>query len=127
MMRRAVLELKSLHRDAAELGSDEEVLVSRVFFHLRVSGEAPRRLAADVRQRVREDHASTPLEITRPIDYRGPLNYAAFRRCVEAYYRRLVSGATGDRSQARALQARDQIIGAPMNFSFDIPDDPSVW
>jgi hypothetical protein len=123
-MRRAVLELKSLHRDAAEL-SDEDVVVSRVFFHLRVSGEAPRRLAADVRQRVREDHGSTSLEITRPIDYRGPLNYAAFRRCVEAYYRRLVSGAAGDRS--RALQSRDQIIGAPMNFSFDIPDDPSVW
>lgn len=124
-MRRAVLELKSLLRDAAELGSDEEVVVSRVFFHLRVSGEAPRRLAADVRQRVRDGHASTPLEITRPIDYRGPLNYAAFRRCVEAYYRRLVPGVAAERPPATSHGARDQIIGAPMNFSFDIPDDPS--
>ena len=124
-MRRGVLELRSLHRDAAALGSDDDVVVSRVFFHLRVSGEAPRSLAADVRQRVRGDDASTPLEITRPIDYRGPLNYAAFRRCVEAYYRRLVDAAPAERSPAREL--RDQIIGAPMNFSFDISDDPSVW
>jgi hypothetical protein len=127
MMRRGILELKSLHRDAAELGSNDDVVVSRVFFHLWVSGEAPRRLAADVRHPVPGDHAATPLEITRPIDYRGPLNYAAFRRCVEAYYRRLVDGAPAERSPGGALRARDQIIGAPINFSFDIPDDPSLW
>ena len=126
-MRRAVLELKSLHRDAAELGSGEDVVVSRVFFHLRVSGEAPRRLAADVRQHVHDSHASTALEITRPLDYQGPLNYAAFRRCVEAYYRRLVSGASAERPSASTRGPRDQVIGAPMNFSFEIPDDPSVW
>jgi len=126
-MRRAVLELKSLHRDAAELGSDEDVVVSRVFFHLRVSGEAPRRLTADVRQIAREAHPGAPLEVGRPIDYRGPFNYAAFRRCVEAYYRRLVGGPVADSPHGDSRRTRDHVIGAPMNFSFEIPDDPSVW
>lgn len=81
-------------QDSQDYGSDDEHMVSRVFFDLDVDGVRHTGLHADVKQPVGGSFDDGPLEVSRPFGYNGPLSYETFRRAIEQYYRGLV-GATG--------------------------------
>jgi len=85
---------RELLQDSQDLGSDDEHMVSRVFFDFEFEGAAHRGLHADIKQPVGSSYATAPLEVSKPANYKGPFNYAAFRNAVEAYYRGFV-GAQG--------------------------------
>jgi hypothetical protein len=77
---------KCIH-DSQEYGSNDEYMVSRVFFDIEVDGENKGEFSTDVKQAVGGDYETTPLEVDIPKDYKGPLRYRAFRKAVEDYYR----------------------------------------
>jgi len=93
-MATATLHLKELIQDSQDYGSDDEHMVSRVFFDLEVDGVRHEGLYADVKQPVGSSFESDNLEVSKPVGYKGPFNYEAFRAVVEEYYRRLI-GAQG--------------------------------
>ncbi len=85
-------------QDSQEYGSDDEHMVSRVFFTLNYEGVVYEGLYVDIKQAVGADFESAPLEVGTPQGYKGPFNHETFRRAAEEYYRTLV-GSTGSAIQ----------------------------
>ncbi len=85
-------------QDSQDFGSDDEHMVSRVFFTIEVEGNSYPDLYCDLKQTVGSNFESGPIEVGIPqgAKYSGPFNYAAFREAVEQYYRSNVgSSGTG--------------------------------
>src|SRR5437667_4113784 len=106
-MGKARVMFQELVQDSQEYGSDDEHMVSRVFFDLEVDGKLHRSLSADVKQAVGSAFEKEGLEVSKPSKYSGPFNYGRFREVVEAYYRSQVgSKASGIRLGAGAKDIR---------------------
>ncbi len=104
MAKAAVTFFKCI-QDSPEYGSDDDHMVSRVFFKLEIEGRAPINLEADIKQAVGSDFENGPIEISRQpyrergmwgirwprllLGYTGPFNYRAFREYAGKYYRSL--------------------------------------
>jgi len=86
--------LQQLIQDSQDYGSDDEHMVSRVFFDLEADGKKYQGLYANIKQTVGAPFETGPLEVASPVGYKGPFDYSAFQKIVEDYYRRLV-GAKG--------------------------------
>ena len=87
-------------QDSQDYGSDDEHMVSRVFFDLKVGGKVYPGLHADLKQVVGSSYETGDIEVGRPEGYRGPFNHMAFRDAAERYFRSLVgSTASGIRIQ----------------------------
>lgn len=83
-------------QDSQNFGSDDDHMVSRVFFSLEINGQNFKNLHADIKQLVGSDYESGPIEVGHPEGYEGHFNYQAFRDEVEMYYRSMVgSGGSG--------------------------------
>jgi hypothetical protein len=74
-------------QDSQDYGSNDEHMVSRMFFDLEIGGKRYPGLYVDIKQSVGGDFEKTPLEVGTLQGYNGPLNYTAFREEAEAYYR----------------------------------------
>ena len=90
---KARIQFTKCIQDSQEYGSDNEYMVSRVFFTLDAGGKKYE-LQSDVKQVVGGKFEETPLEVSPPKDYKGPLDFSVFSGEVEKYYRELI-GATG--------------------------------
>lgn len=121
--------LKRLVQDSQDYGSDDEHMVSRVFFDLEVDGARQPDLYADLKQAVGGDSESSLIEVSAPVGYRGPLNYNAFRDGVERYYRGLVGAqGSGIRIQgASDVRMRDNEFIQPGAFEFDVEGAGGGW
>ena len=93
-MAKVKISFKKCIQDSQEFGSNDEHMVSRVFFNVEIDGENKGEFFADVKQTVGGNYETTPLEIGIPKDYKGPLSYQPFRQAVEDYYRSQV-GSSG--------------------------------
>ena len=93
-MSKAKIHFQRLIQDSQDYGSDDEHMVSRVFFQIDIDGQVHPNLYADVKQTVGSSFEEGPLEVSRPVGYRGPFDHAVFSTVVEHYYRGLV-GASG--------------------------------
>lgn len=92
----ATVTFRKCIQDSQEFGSDDEHMVSRIFFDLDLNDQVYRDLYVDAKQTVGGNFEDTPLEISAPRGYTGPFNHQAFRDAVETYYRSLVgSGGRG--------------------------------
>lgn len=114
-----------------ELGSNDEHMVSRVFFDLLVGQEAHRDLYADIKQTVGTSYETAPLEVSFPQGFRGRLSYDQFRRHVEAYYRRAI-GSTGmgiHVSGGASITMRNNNFAFPMVVDIEVDEntEPSGW
>jgi len=70
-----------------EYGTDDEHMVSRVYFDIEIEEKPQRGLYVDVKQGVGSSFEGGPIEVSFPSGYKGPINYSAFRDEVELYYR----------------------------------------
>lgn len=84
-------------QDSQEYGSDDENMVSRVFFSIEVNGKqwSDKVYQADLKQMVGGEFAKNPIEVSLPYDssgefYSGPMNCELFRTGAESYFRNLV-------------------------------------
>jgi hypothetical protein len=73
-------------QNSQDLGTDQDHMVSQVFFDVEVDGTRQVDLCADIKQSVGSAYETEPLEVSRPKGLRGPLNYAVFREKTEQYY-----------------------------------------
>jgi hypothetical protein len=108
-------------QDSQEIGSDDEHMVSRVFFSLEVGKRNFDNLFVNIKQPVGSNYEDFPFEVESPKGIDGPFNYEAFRNAVETYYRELV-GSQGSmikivNSNVRMMNNR---IEKRRIFNFDI-------
>ncbi len=73
-------------QDSQELGSNDEFMVSRVFFSLEVSRSLYKDLYANLKQTVGSDYTERNIEVGPPIGYNGPFNHEAFAEAARQYY-----------------------------------------
>lgn len=86
----ATVTFKKIIQDSQDFGSDDEHMVSRVFFDLEVDGAKYPDLYADIKQTIGAQFEAGPLEVSPPHGYSGPFNFEAFRKEVEECFREQV-------------------------------------
>lgn len=119
-------------QDSQDYGSDEEHMVSRVFFTLEVEGRRYDGLHVDVKQTVGSSYEDGPIEVSSPkgASYRGPFNHEAFGAAVEKYYRTLVgSTASGIRigGGARNIRMRNNTFQRQQVVEFEVSGADVSW
>jgi hypothetical protein len=121
-LQRARVTFNRCVQDSQKYGSNDEFMVSRVFFTFETGGRGYRNLYADVKQRVGSSYESGPLEVSAPAGYEGPFNYCAFRDAAEKYYRSLVgSQAKGVHIEGGSnIRMRNNTFSKEMQEEFDV-------
>jgi hypothetical protein len=118
-------------QDSQDYGSDDEHMVSRVFFSLEVSGKKYDGLYVDIKQAVGSSYETGPIEVGSPrgARYRGPFNHQAFSQGVEKYFRSLVgSGGKAIRvSGATNIRMRNNRLVRPMTIEFEVSGTEVAW
>lgn len=124
----AVVTFTRLIQDSQEFGSDDEHMVSRVFFTLKVGDSDYPALHADVKQTVGAAFDS-PLEVSAPRGYRGPMNHAEFRKAVDSYFRGLVgpTATSGLRLKGSMTRMRHNTFHTTTTAEFDVPPGQAGW
>ena len=108
--------------DSQDYGSDDQYIVSRVFFSLWCEGVRYSGLHADIKHPVDGDFETDPLEITLPHGYEGQISPEGFRRAVGQYYRLLVGRGVelGFQDRTGMFKMRDNIFLGPRSFKFPL-------
>jgi hypothetical protein len=117
-------------QDSQEYGSNDEHMVSRVFFDLLVDGKPRGSFHADVKLVVGGSFETDALEVGRPAGYRGPFDQARFADAVTRYIRGLVgSGGRGIRlgPGVSNIRMRNNTFAMPAPFSFEASSDSAGW
>lgn len=131
-MTKARVTFNKCIQDSQDYGSDEEHMVSRVFFTLELGDRRYDGLYVDVKQTVGSSYEDGPIEVSSPkgTSYRGPFNYDAFAAAVEKYYRTLVgSTARGIRigSGARNIRMRNNTFQRQEVVEFEVTGTDVSW
>jgi hypothetical protein len=128
-MARAKVTFERLIQDSQDYGSDDEHMVSRVFFSLEVEGKEHQGLYANIKQPVGSSFETAPLEISKPVGYQGPFNHAAFSAATERYYRALVGAAgRGIRIDGgNNIRMRNNTFVQPGTAEFEIKASGGPW
>jgi hypothetical protein len=118
----AIVHFRELIQDSQNYGSDEENMVSRVFFDLQVDDKKYPGAYANIKQTVGAA-ASDPMEVSPPAGYTGLFDHQRFQTEVEKYFRSLVrtSGVsirTGP--GARNVRMRDCRHRKAVSVSFEV-------
>lgn len=116
-------------QDAQELGSNDEFMVSRIFFSLQFPDKRMDDLFVDIKLAVGDQFEGGSVEVGKPQGYSGPINYSAFRDAVEKYYRHLV-GSTGKgicTAGAANVRMYSNIFSIPMTAEIDIDEGTGGW
>lgn len=116
-------------QDSQDYGSDDEHMVSRVFFTFEFGGQKYD-LYADIKQTVGANYEEGDIEVMSPAGYEGPFNYQAFRDAAEKYYRGLV-GPSGTGINIRGgsnIGMRNNLFsGNIMVIEFEIGGSATAW
>jgi hypothetical protein len=128
-MATATVTLRKLIQDSQDYGSNDEHMVSRVFFDLVLDEKKYEGLYVDVKQPVGSSFESAPLEVSSPVNYKGPFNHEAFRGIVERYYRSLVgAGGSGIRiSGGSNIRMRDNMFVSSATAQFEVTTAGGAW
>jgi hypothetical protein len=115
-------------QDSQDYGSNDEHMVSRLFFTFEFSAKTFE-LHADIKQTVGSNYETSPIEVGTPEGYRGPFNYEAFRNGAEKYYRSLVgSTATGIRIQGGSnIRMRNNTFMKEMTVECEVSEKTPAW
>jgi hypothetical protein len=81
-------------QDSQEYGSDNEHMVSRVFFNLESDGKLVGTFFADLKQTVGDNFETGSIEVSAPYGYDGQFSQQKFSNCAAKYFRSAV-GSTG--------------------------------
>jgi len=102
-MARLIVRVKYFVYNATEFGSNDEIIVSRIFYDMSVNGQKRGEFYSDLTHRV-ETLEPEAIEVTHPSGYTGPFNHAAFADKLIAYYQGIMSRSLGASSMQRANQ-----------------------
>jgi hypothetical protein len=115
-------------QDSQEYGSDNEHMISRVFFTLKI-GDRNIDLHSDIKQAVGSSYETGPIEVGLPEGYKGPFNYEVFRDAAEMYYRKLVgSGANGISIQVGTnIRMQNNTFNEEMSIECEVDETSGGW
>ncbi len=115
-------------QDSQEAGSDDEHMISRLFYTLEIDGNEFS-LYADIKQTVGSDYETAPLEVSFSVDYKGSFNYECFRQCAEKYYRSLVgSSVSGIRIQGGGnIRMKNNTFEQTFKCECEVTDRSEAW
>lgn len=121
-MEKAKIVFRKCIQDSQALGSNDEHMVSRVFFDMAIRGKKYKSLYVDIKQPVGGPFETAPLEVSWPKGYEGHFNYNSFREAVEDYYRGLVgSMGRGIRIQGGGnIRMHDNVILQQKEVELDL-------
>lgn len=124
-METARVTFKTLIQDSQDFGSDNDHMISRVFFDLEVGGRRYDDLHVDLKQIVGSSIESDPIEVGRVIGYSGPMNYEMFRDEAEKYFRSLIgsSGAGIHIQGASNIRMRNNTFEASCTVELPVTRD----
>jgi hypothetical protein len=110
------------NQDSQEYGSDDEYMVSRIFFTLEIGEERFEGLYADIKQTVGSDYDTAPIEVSQSHGYEGAFNHQAFRDCAEKYYRSCVGSEATEIEIGEGARIRmyNNVIKKEMVCEFEI-------
>lgn len=118
-------------QDSQDYGSDDQHMVSRVFFSMEVGGKRYAGLYADLKQAVGSDFETGHIEVSPPrgAKYRGPFNHDAFSKGAENYFRSLVgSKGRGIRIEGGGnIRMRNNRYSMPMTVEFEVAGADVAW
>jgi hypothetical protein len=129
-MPHAKVTFQRLVQDSQDFGSDDEHMVSRIFFDLAIGDRELGGFYADVKQTVGASFEHGPLEISRPHGYDGPFAFDVFRDAAEKYYRDQVgAGGRGIRIAGGAtnIRMRNNSFVDRRVLEFEIDDRGGPW
>ena len=109
--------------DSEHYGSDDQYIVSRVFFGIWCEGRQYPGLHADIKHPVDGDFdfEDDLFEITLPHGYDGPISPEGFRRAVGRYYRSLIGGnGLGIQNGTGMFRMRDHTYLLARSFEFPL-------
>ncbi|MEN6560907.1 MAG: hypothetical protein ABFD52_09050 [Acidobacteriota bacterium] len=93
-MAKGTLVFVKVFQNSQDLGTDDDHLVSRVFYDLETPTGTLAGLFSDVKLTPGADFSQDPLEVSYPEELNGILGYGILRPLVERYYRANI-GETG--------------------------------
>jgi len=112
------IHFRELVQDSQNYGSDDQHMVSRVFFDLQVGDKRYPRAHANIRQKVGAV-ATDPIEVSAPAGYTGPFDRERFQVEVEQYFRGVIGKDKPGRS-GKSLRIRDCRYRKEVTVSFEI-------
>jgi hypothetical protein len=125
----AKILLQRLVQDSQEYGSNDEHMVSRVFFDLIIDGTRHPNLYCDVKQIVGSSFETAPMEVSTPVGYTGAFNHDAFQNIIEKYYRTLVgSQGHGIRiTDGSNIRMQNNTFVQPSEATFEVQVSGGPW
>lgn len=130
-MRKIRIEFTKCIQDDQEAGSNDESMISRVFFTMHVDGSAVGDFYCDLKQIVGSDYHTSPLEVRLPTGrYKGPFDYEVFRAGVEKYYRSAFGASgtgVGFPDNARQIRMRNNTIVKQEAIEFQTGTPDVAW
>ena len=128
-MARVRVTLERCIRDSQEYGSDDEHMVSRVFFSIETEGRRSTGYV-DIKQTIGSDYEAGLIEVGGPVGYAGPFNHEVFQQEVTAYFRGCVgSAASGIRlgPGAKNIRMRNNTFVRRHAFEFEADARGQAW
>jgi hypothetical protein len=125
-MIRAKIVFSKMVQDKPEWGSNDKVIVSRVFFNLDVEGKVYENLYSIIKLGVGAEHECDSLEVSPPVGYNGPFNYPEFRSIVETYYRFLVERTGRMAGVPSRLRLYGNTYDAPLTVPLNIEEGAKI-
>jgi hypothetical protein len=116
-------------QDAHEFGSDDEFMVSRVFFSATPSAGAPQEAHCDIKQAVGSSYETGKIEVGQIDGLKISINYEDFRAAAESYYRKLVgsSGMAIRIEGAANVRMYNNHFGMPWAVEIRSGDEKGGW
>lgn len=121
--------VKKCIQDSQEYGSNDEEMISRVFFSIYVDGVLKGEYHADIKQIVGSTYSSDNIEVTRPQNYAGPFNHELFSDKIAGYFSKLVnsSGSMISLGGAKNIRMINNTFIMPYEFQFEAEQTGASW
>ena len=82
-MARLIVRVKYFVYNATEFGSNDDIIVSRIFYDMSVNGQKRGEFYSDLTHRV-DTLEPEAIEVTHPSGYTGPFNHVRCKACMSA-------------------------------------------
>ena len=128
-MLKGKIHLTKLIQDSQEYGSDDEFMVSRVFFDLEIEGKLHRGLYTNIKQVVGSPISAEALEVSAPVGYKGPFNQGAFSKIASNYFLKLVgpNGSVFSLGNSQNIRMHNNSMAIPESADFEIDSPSGGW
>jgi hypothetical protein len=117
-------------QDSQEYGSDNEYMVSRVFFNVDINGKVKNNLYSDIKQTVGSKYSREFIEVRLPDGITGPFNYEDFANAARDYYLQMCGpNAKGIKIEGNCsnIRMRNNTFLIPYTAEFDIVNPGISW